>query len=177
MTAGVFSRMDILDLLAVVADRLAEEGTGSQVVLVVVGGSFMALQGLRSTTADIDTLTQLDDRVRRVVEVVAAERDLRPDWINDRSAGFAPIGLELAVCSVLFERPSLRVLGPPPDVVFLVMLFAARGVDFDDLIALWPASAFTSPQDAVERFHAAYPYLERDPHLGDYVAGIAAAAG
>jgi hypothetical protein len=67
--------------------------------------------------------------------------------------------------TALFERMSLIVLGPPADFVFLMKLFAARAVDYDDMVALWPSCSFGSADDAVSRFHAAYPHVERDPHL------------
>jgi hypothetical protein len=88
----VLSGDDILDLLDAVADRLEESLSGEPSTVVVVGGSFMALHGLRAGTADVDTITRIDDRLRGVVEEVAAERDLRPDWLNDRSAAFEPGG-------------------------------------------------------------------------------------
>lgn len=168
---------DILDLLGLVADRLEKSVGVEPATLVVVGGSFMALHGLRAGTADVDTITRIDDRLRGVVEEVAAARDLRPDWLNDRAAAFAPLGLDIKSCTTLFERSSLVVLGPPADVVFLMKLFAARTVDYDDMVALWPSCSFGSADDAVGRFHAAYPHVERDPHLVAFVQGIASQSG
>lgn len=177
MSLVVFSGDDILDLLDAVAGRLEESLSVEPATVVVVGGSFMALHGLRAGTADVDTITRIDDRLRGVVEEVAAERDLRPDWLNDRSAAFAPVGLDIKSCTTLFERRSLIVLGPPADFVFLMKLFAARSGDYDDMVALWPSCSFGSAADAVSRFHAAYPHVERDPHLVDFVQGIASQSG
>ncbi len=48
-------------------------------------------------------------------------------------------------CAVLVEHEGLRVLGPPPDVVLLMKLAAARpGQDRIDMIALWPHRTFES---------------------------------
>lgn len=177
MSVGVLSGDDILGLLGAVADRLEESLGVEPATIVVVGGSFMALHGLRAGTADVDTITRIDDRLRGVVEEVAAESDLRPDWLNDRSAAFAPVGLDITSCTTLFERRSLIVLGPHADFVFLMKLLAARSVDYEDMVALWPSCSFGSAADAVSRFHAAYPHVERDPHLLDFVRGVASQSG
>lgn len=58
--------------------------------LTVVGGSYMALHGLRESTMDVDTITRLDDVVRRAVAEVAREFDLDPAWLNDRALAFQP---------------------------------------------------------------------------------------
>lgn len=177
MSLGVLSGDDILDLLDAVADRLEGSLRVEPATIVVVGGSFMALQGLRGGTADVDTITRIDDRLRGVIEEVAAERDLRPDWLNDRSAAFAPAGLDVESCTTLFARGSLIVLGPPPDFVFLMKLFAGRSVDYDDMVALWPSCSFRSAAEVVSRFHAAYPHVENDPYLVDFVQGIESRSG
>lgn len=51
-------------------------------------------------------------------------------------------------------------------------LYAARAPDYDDLVRLWPLCSFTSPEEAVEQYYLAYPHLEHDPYLVDYVRGI-----
>lgn len=175
MPDGLLHGDEIRALLADVAQRLlATQHTPH--TLVVVGGSFMALVGLRDTTADVDTITRLNDNVRAAVEAVAEDRDLRHDWLNDRAAAFAPIGMSVDDCGVLAEHPSLIVLGPPPNLAFLMKLQAARAVDHDDLVVLWPRCSFSSPEAAVAAFYAAYPHEEPDPHLVDYVAQIVTAA-
>lgn len=175
MAESVLDRDAILGLLDDVAMRLERAGH-ERLELVVVGVAFMALYALRATTADIDTITRLDDEVRSTVEAVAVERGLRPDWLNDRAAGFAPVGLATADCETLLARPRLIALGPPADFVFLMKLQAARAVDYDDMIALWPRCSFSSPEAAVDAFEAAYPHEEQDLHLVDFVARIVRAA-
>lgn len=175
MPEGVLNRNEIQALLAEVAERLFE-AQHTQTTLVVVGGSFMAMAGLRDTTADVDTITRLTDHMRAAIEVVATDHDLRHDWLNDRAAAFAPIGLAIVDCSVIVHHPGLMVLGPPADFVFLMKLLAARAVDYDDMLAIWPSCSFSTPQAAVAAFYAAYPHEERDPHLVDYVTQIVTAA-
>lgn len=176
MPEGLLDRERILELFAEVASTLEARDLG-RTVLVVVGGSFMALQRLRGSTADVDTLTHIEASLRAVVEAVAERNDLRPDWLNDRAAGFAPAGLDVAGCETLFEHPHLVVLGPPADFVFLMKLQAARAVDYDDMRALWPRCSFSGAEEAVASFRLAYPHEEHDPHLVDFVARIAREAG
>lgn len=40
--------------------------------------------------------------------------------------------------------------------------------------ALWPATQFTHPEQAVAAFHAAYPHEEPDPHLADWIRTVIA---
>ena len=86
MSVGVLSGEDIRGLLDAVADRLEESLGVEPATIVVVGGSFIASHGLRAGTADVDTITRIDDRLRVVVEEVAAERDLRPDFLGGACA-------------------------------------------------------------------------------------------
>jgi hypothetical protein len=173
MTDAVLGREGILQLLDEVASRLDGD---AQAILIVVGGSFMALKGLRSTTADVDTVTRLDEATKAVIETIASEHDLEPDWLNDRAAGFVPVGLDVAECDTLLDTEALLVLCPPHDFVFLMKLLANRPGDYDDMVALWPNCSFVTCEVAVQRFYAAYPHIEEDPYLTDYVAGIAAQA-
>jgi hypothetical protein len=62
----VFSRQDILDNLREVAEILGAGGQ-PQTRLIVVGGSYLALHGLRDATRDVDTITVLDDAVNSAV--------------------------------------------------------------------------------------------------------------
>jgi hypothetical protein len=78
---------------------------------------------------------------------------------------------------VLYESPQLRVLGPPPDVVFLMKLSAARTTDHRDMAVLWPKCSFSSPEAAVAAFYDAYPLEEPDKNLERFVADIVAAEG
>jgi len=172
---GVLGRDEIVEHLDAVAELLAGQAT-PRVVLVVVGGAYLALHGLRESTADVDTVTRIDASIRAAVETVAAQRDLRPNWLNDDALAYAPIGLTAEACEVLHEHPNLLVLGPPADFVFLMKLYAARAPDYDDMVALWPSCTFASAGDAVERFVEAYPHAPHDQHLAEFIAGIARAS-
>jgi hypothetical protein len=174
MPRGVLDREEIVDSLAEVAALLAAWlPDRAPTVLIVVGGSYMALRGLRHATADVDTVTRLQVTVRDAVNVVARRRHLRPNWLNDYAQPFTPVGLRLDMCDVLLDLPSLRVLGPPPDCIFLMKLYAGRAPDFDDMVTLWPLCTFASASEAAERFVAAYPQAPPEPDLIPYIAEIA----
>jgi hypothetical protein len=170
---GLLDREEILDSLGDVAELLAAWiPEHPPTVIVVVGGSYMALQGLRHATADVDTISRLEVTVRDAVNVVARRRHLRPNWLNDYAKPFTPVGFRLEMCDVLFDHPHLRVLGPPPDCIFLMKLYASRAPDFDDMVALWPRCTYASASEAAERFVAAYPAAAPDPDLIPYIASV-----
>src|SRR5262245_32876591 len=170
---GVLGRDEIVDCVADVAALLANWMPGVRTELVVVGGSYMALRGLRASTADVDTVSDLIVTVRDAVNVVARRRHLRPNWLNDYAKPFTPVGLPFDDCDVLYDHPALRLLGPPPDWIFLMKLYAGRAPDIDDLVALWPLSGFTSPDEAAKRFAAAYPHMPPDDDLIELLEDIA----
>jgi len=167
----ILSKDDIVNHLHEVSDELARRDT--HCTIVVVGGSYLALHDLRESTADVDSLTRLSEVTKSVVRQVAERHGLRPDWLNDSAAMFAPAGLRADDCDVEYQSSHLTVLAPPPELVFLMKLLAARAPDHDDMIALWPRCGFTDAQAAVDAFYLAYPFEEHDPYLVDYVQQIA----
>jgi hypothetical protein len=84
--------------------------------------------------------------------------------------------LDLDKCDVLLVRPRLRILGAPLDQVFVMKLFAGRDSDREDMLVMWHHTGFISPQQAADAFQAAYPHLEHDPYLAEYLAEVQAAA-
>jgi hypothetical protein len=151
----------------------ALEPAGRQHTLVLVGGSLLALHGLRDTTADVDTIGTLDDELHAAVAVVAVRHGLAPKWLNASAAAFTPATFSVADCDLLLEHPRLRVLGAPWPQVFVMKLFAGRAQDRDDLVAIWPRAGFTSPTAAAALYREAYPHEREDEYLVDYIRAIA----
>jgi hypothetical protein len=170
-TPIVLGRAEILGYLGEVADELAIRQLVCR--FVVVGGSYLALHDLRESTADVDSLTKLSEEVKAIVRQVGERHGLRATWLNDSATMFAPRGLDLEECELLYEHSHLTVLGPPPDQVFLMKLLASRAPDHDDMTMLWSRCGFSDAQAAVDAYYLAYPFEERDPHLVDYVQQIA----
>jgi hypothetical protein len=171
----LFDRDRIVSSLAEVAAILEETNSPSG-VLVVVGGSYMALHDLRESTADVDTIKRIERSIREAVEIVAERRGFVPEWLNDKATPYWPQGLTLEACELLIEFPRLRVYGPPARFIFFMKLYAGRAPDHDDMVALWPNCSFESAQKAVNEFHAAYPHAADDPYLVEYVHSIAVEA-
>jgi hypothetical protein len=159
--------------LSEVADLLPDD---SAQCIVVVGGSLLALLGFREGTDDVDSVKRLTVSLQEAVAEVARRHDLAPKWLNDAAVGFYPQTLNEDECTVELDHPRLRVLGVPLRDIFVMKLFASRAVDLEDLSAIWPECGFASPEEAVERYFAAYPHLERDEYLVDDVRVIAARA-
>ncbi len=132
-TPVVLGRTEILTHIGEVAEELTARNLVCS--LIVVGGSYMALHGLRESTADVDSLTRLTEELKTIVRQVGDRHGLRATWLNDSAAMFAPVGLNLDDCELLYEHSSLTVFGPPPDQVFLMKLLASRAPDHDDMTA------------------------------------------
>jgi hypothetical protein len=164
-----------MDNLREVAEILGASGQ-TQTRLIVVGGSYLALHGLREATRDVDTITVLDEAVRSAVREVARRRGLAPHWLNAHARPWTPAGLREQDCHVLLEHPNLLVLGPPTDQIFLMKLSASRVPDINDMVVLWPLCGFADADDVVNRFYAAYPNEEPDPFMTEYVQRIISAA-
>ena len=175
MTARPLTGGEIITLVAEVADHLAPEGP--QLSLVLVGGSLLAWRGLRETTDDVDSVRRVDAELKTAIAHVADHHDLPPDWLNDNAAMFMPATFEASDCEILLERPRLVVLGAPLEMIFVMKLYRAQPNDRDDMVKMWPELSFTSRQEVVTSFFAAFPHAPEDPYLGEFVGEIAALAG
>jgi hypothetical protein len=172
----LFNSEATLDALQGLADLLADRSTQHQ-TLIIVRGSYLALHNLRHATRDVDSITRITAETKRAIADIAKQRNYAPEWLNDAAAAFYPIGLLLEDCSPLFEHRALTVVGPTPDWIFLMKLFAGRTVDQDDLRRLWPHTSFGDAAEVVERYSAAYPFSPDDPFLAEYVEEIIRSSG
>jgi hypothetical protein len=152
--------------------EVAEELEGEQVVVIIVGGAQLALNGLRDATRDVDTIRSVGGRLEAAVAKVAERHDLAPKWLNDRSRPFLPVTFNVEDCEILLDDPRLLVLGAPLDQIFLMKVHAGRAADATDLEALWPRCSFGTPAAAAAAYWAAYPDDHPDPHLADWIASV-----
>jgi hypothetical protein len=141
--------------------------------IVVVGGSLLAILGFREATTDVDSVTRLESSFQAAVAEVATRHDLPTRWVNDSAAMYLPRTFSEEDCSVVIDHPRLKVLGPPLQQIFVMKLFAARAVDTADLAIIWNECGFDSPEQAADLFHCAYPHLEHDEYLADYIRELA----
>jgi hypothetical protein len=175
MTDLVFDGEETLDALRALADLLQNLGAAHQEI-IIVGGSYLAIKNLRQATRDVDSVTRVEFATKRAIAEIGQSRGYEADWLNDAAASFYPIGLTVDHCTVLLEHPSLTVLGPSADWIFLMKLDAARAIDLPDLQKLWAHTGFLNAFEVVERFKEAYPMSPTDPYLITYVEEIIQAA-
>ncbi len=170
VNAPLFDRAAILDHLTELNTALAQQHA-ERVDLLVVGGSYLALRGLRAGTRDIDTADHLDEAAKLAIATVAQQRSLPAHWLNDWARPFLPADFDDARAEVVAVHSHLTVRVPTPDDVFLMKLNASRGEgDLADLIRLWPTCSFENARAVVGRYATAYPHEEPDPDLETYVA-------
>lgn len=145
--AELLDRDTIEVLLRELAQRLEERGVQGR--MFVVGGAAMALAyGRGRATQDIDAVFEPKEVVYEVARAVAAERGLRPDWLNDAVKGFL-IGAD-PDASTYLDEPGLRVEVASPRHLFVLKALAAR-VDRDagDLVTLYRLCGFRDVEDAL----------------------------
>ncbi len=167
--------LDREEILASLSELAGELGVGnSQHVVIVAGGSLMALHGLRDTTRDVDSLARMDDELCQAADRVALRRDLEPGtWLNASAVAWRPLTLREADCTIVLDHPRLLVLAAPLREVFLMKLLSTRARDSDDLPALWPHAGFSSAAEAIAcLYDQAYPWADRDPYLQVYLEGV-----
>jgi Nucleotidyltransferase of unknown function (DUF6036) len=166
----LLDRDRIVQLLNEVADGLS----GDQRTVILVGGAALSLRAVRDATRDIDTVTELDDEFCQVIETVAERSGLTPRFFNSNAKPWRPETLALSECETVIETPTLKVVLPANEILFLMKLNAFRpGQDLPDLVALWPLCSFATEQNAVDQFWAAYPNEPADKFLISTVREIA----
>jgi hypothetical protein len=172
MTRGLLDNRSELEALF---DELADELTrlAASADVVMVGGSWMLWHSRRASTRDVDSARRFDADLSGAVNRVGARHDLRPDWLNDAAAPFWPAGASYDECEIVYERDSLVVRTPGPEVIFVMKLYRADPQDREDLVSLWPLCRFASPEDAVDAFTSAYPHAPQDEFLATYITEVA----
>lgn len=167
----LFSGDDVRRLIVELANSLSPSERRD---IVIAGGSLLALHGLRDSTADVDSLTPLDETLREHIAVIAAHHNLRSDWLNDHAHPFSPRGLTMRECDVMLEHRGLRLLGVPLRLVFLMKIDRAQEQDVADMVRLWPivSSAFRDLSHVVNEYLAAYPNAREDPYLEHFPAEV-----
>lgn len=164
--AELLSGATILRRLREVAELIDDD---AQHTIVLVGGSLLAVRGLRDSTRDADSVESLSPVVLTAARAVAARHDMASTWLNDRAAMFRPAGLHADECTPVLETSRLLVLEPPLRYVFAMKLFAARATDVADLRRLWPHAGFRTAADAITFYEACYPIAEPDRYLADFL--------
>jgi hypothetical protein len=168
----LLNRDAILVYLAEVAAELPE---GFHETVVVVGGSMLAVVGLRQATKDVDTARRHSQALAGAAARVAERHDLAPDWLNSSASAWAPDDGVVALTDgpPVLDLPTLRVHVATADTVFVMKVHAGRPQDYPDIVALWPLCSFDSYAAAAYACNQAYTHLsEPDEHLAFHIQRI-----
>lgn len=145
---------------------------GDDISIVIVGGSLMAIHGLRDGTTDVDTISAIDIELKGAIENLASTHWLASNWLNQSAMMFAPNTFEIALCNLEIHEGRLRVLSIPMRQLFLMKLNSNRRRDHEDLVLLWPRTGFVSADEVLQEFARAYPFAPEDEFLGEWVQQI-----
>ena len=127
-----FSAEQLEDLLDLLDAELRQRGVAGSVY--IVGGAAIALTVNDSRrTVDVDVLT-LDRVVIEAARVVAAQRQVNPNWLNTNAMSWVPPRPALA--TVRPEEPGLSRHIAPPEHLLAMKLVADRAQDEPDMVAL-----------------------------------------
>lgn len=140
-------RSEIVDLLRLLADRLARQGLQGE--MYVVGGAAIALAfDERRSTRDIDAVFEPKRAIYDTAAEIAAELGLPEGWLNDAVKGFLS-GPDEGAAPVL-ELPGLRVATASPRILLAMKVLAHRtGEDEADVRLLAGQLGLTAAEDVL----------------------------
>ena len=168
----LFNSEIIVRLLQAVNEQL-EELCAEKQEIVIVGGSSLALMGLRESTRDIDLVTAIDDSLLAAIIQVANAFQISENWMNNSARFFAPRNTSLDHCAIFLDLSKLRIHFLHTDDLFVMKLYASRGpIDFLDLVLLWPLCTFAEAKSAVNHYWDLYEGAYPDEFLEEYVQRI-----
>jgi len=149
--------MDKHELVEVL--RELDERLSSSFDVILVGGAAMILHfGASRATRDVDVLVLRGDltELREAVKVVATERGVPEDWMNEAAKGFADIlppdfYHRLVPLEFPFRHLRLYALGHPEQVAMKIV--ALREQDLEDLEILMPQMSEPERKTLVRTVH------------------------
>lgn len=133
-SVDAFTREDIEDLLAALAERLRVRGVAATVY--VVGGAAIALLDRSSVrrTGDVDALMVPEEEVLQAAREVATDRGVRVTWLNSAVRPYVP---SLREAMETPPEPGLELRTAPEDHLLAMKIVAARGQrDMSDIVLL-----------------------------------------
>ena len=150
-------RTEIESALRDLSDRLADQEITAKVY--VVGGAAMVLAAFSSrfSTADVDADFYPPDEVRDAAKLVAEERGLPDDWLNNSAKGFLPAFKETEWRPVL-KFDHLEVSTADERALLAMKIRASRGSrDIADIKDLLKLSKVSTVEQALEIYDEYFP--------------------
>ena len=166
MIHATLTPADVENLLRELARRVHARGVAAGIR--VVGGAAIALMNPdRRVTQDIDALLLPEEPLRNIAALMAAERGLTQDWLNDAAKAYVPlVGLE--DWQEVFREGDVAIYIGSIEMLLAMKLLANRGrrdtSDIEFLLGRCQITSLEQAQEIYERYHAQ-----------DVIAGAAAA--
>lgn len=137
---------EIRELLAELGRRLHDRGV--EATIYIVGGAAIALEmDARRVTVDVDAVFRPETTVAETAAAIAAERGLRPDWLNQSARAYIPGG---DAGAVLLDIPGLSVALASPEHLLAMKMAAFRPTDVPDLELLFGELKITTADQAAD---------------------------
>lgn len=165
-------RDEILGLLHDLADRLEADGLRGE--LFLVGGAAMALAySTRRSTTDLDAIFEPKTVIYEIAAVIARERSLPVNWLNDAVKNFLPGSDPNA--RALLDLPGLRVMIASARYLLAMKLLASRiERDEDDIRLLLRLCNITTVDEALDLVTDLYGNRPIDTKVQYFVAELLA---
>ena len=144
----------ILQYLQELDQELAALGVIGEVCLY--GGAVMCLvYEARPSTKDVDAIFQPMQQMREAIARVAANHNLRDDWLNDAVKGFVVHHPQ----RIFLDASHLKVYVPEPDYLLAMKTLAARvdTTDRQDIQFLIKTLGLTQPEQVFAILEKYYP--------------------
>lgn len=147
-------REQILEALRALAHVLNAQGIQGEMFLV--GGAAIAVAyNARRATRDVDAIFEPKQIIYEAARVVAEERGLPENWLNDAVKLFLH-GHDPEPTPVM-DEPGLRVMAASPRYLLALKLLAARREDETDIRLLLNLLGIRTVDEAIEVVLSVYP--------------------
>ena len=150
----------ILQYLQELDAELAAQGVIGEVCLY--GGAVMCLvYDARPSTKDVDAVFRPVQQMRQAIGRVAANHQLRDDWLNDAVKGFVVEHPQ----RIFLDAAHLKVYVPEPDYLLAMKTLAARvdTTDRQDIEFLIDALGLKHPDEVFAILEKYYPRQQIKP--------------
>lgn len=153
---NLFERDDIEGLLNLLAERLTQAGVHG--TISIVGGAALSLEYLtdRDATTDIDADFPHNDLVQSIIDEIASEMNLEPNWINKAVTAYIPFETS-AMWREILTVGSITIRVASAELLLAMKLKADRGLrdrgDIKGLIRLLKIKSVDEITEIYEKFH------------------------
>ena len=150
------NRLELLDALSAVAERLRSQSATARVYIVDGAAMALAYDGDR-VTRDIDALIlEGHGPLTEAVRTVARQRGLPDSWLNEQASSYLPTDDDRR-STVVFDDPALRVVAAAPERILAMKVRAARRTDLADIEMLIGLLDLASSDEVFHVVESVYP--------------------